>query len=164
MSDTSPREKLGWMSRRLRLRVLGTSLLLAFLCYAFFTWVLWPVKVTGDSMMPNYHNDSRHFINKLAYWSGKPRRGEVIGLRAGGGEIYIKRVVGLPGERVSFEDGRILINGQLLEEPYIDSKIPWTELEPVTLGPDDYYVIGDNRATSVLGPVPFDRFIGRVLF
>ena len=164
MSDTSSREKLSWSSPRLRFRVLGTSLLLAFLCYAFFTWVLWPVKVTGDSMMPNYRNGSRHFINKLAYWSGQPQRGDVIGLRAGDNEIYIKRVVGLPGERVSFQDGRVLINDQLLEESYIDSKIPWAELSPVTLGPDDYYVIGDNRATSVLGPVPFDRIIGQVVF
>lgn len=164
MSDTSSPEKLGWSSPRLRLKVLGTSLLLAFLCYGFFTWALWPVKVTGDSMMPNYHNGSRHFINKLAYWSGRPRRGDVIGLRAGDNDVYIKRVVGLPGERVSFRDGRVLINDQVLQEPYIDSKIPWTELPAVTLAPDEYYVIGDNRATSVLGPVSFDRVIGQVVF
>ena len=147
----------------MRLKVLGTALLLAFLCYAFFTWVLWPVKVTGDSMLPNFLNGSRHFIFKLAYSSGRPRRGDVIGMYFTNGDVYIKRIVGLPGEEVSFVDGGVAINGQPLREPYLRSKVPW-ELNPVTLREGDYFVMGDNRATSWLGFVSLDRIIGKVVY
>ena len=163
MDEAVAPEKLGWRSRRLRLKVLGTALALAFVCYAFFTWVLWPVKVTGDSMLPNYFNDSRHFIYKLAYWSGKPRRGDVVGMYFTNGDVYIKRIIGLPGEEISFDDGVVAINGKPLQERYVRSKVPW-ELNPVKLGEDDYFVMGDNRATSWLGSVPLPRIIGKVVY
>lgn len=163
MDEGSVTEKLSWRSRRLRLKVLGTALLLAFLCYAFFTWVFWPVKVTGDSMLPNFLNGSRHFIFKLAYWSGQPRRGDVIGMYFTNGDVYIKRIIGLPGEEISFVDGGVAINGKPLREPYLRSKVPW-ELNSVTLGEDDYFVMGDNRATSWLGLVSLPRIIGKVVY
>ena len=163
MDEVLVTEKLGWRSRRLRLKVLGTALSLAFLCYAFFTWVLWPVKVTGDSMLPNFMNGSRHFIFKLSYWSGQPRRGDVIGMYFTNGDVYIKRVIGLPGEEISFVDGGVAINGKPLREPYLRSKVPW-ELNSVTMGAGDYFVMGDNRATSWLGLVSLERIIGKVVY
>ena len=163
MSEFADAEKLGVRSRRLRLKVLGTALLLAFFCYVFFTWVLWPVKVAGDSMLPNFLNGSRHFIFKLAYSSAPPRRGDVIGMYFTTGDVYIKRIVGLPGEEVSFVDGGVAINGKPLREPYLRSKVPW-ELNSVTLGEGDYFVMGDNRATSWLGLVSLERIIGKVVY
>ena len=142
-----------------------TAFLGAFAIYCFFTWVLWPVKVSGESMLPNYQDGSRHFINKLAYWSAEPQRGDVVGLRAPNGEIYLKRIIGLPGERLTFEGGRIQINGDPLEEPYIENRIPPKLTPPrLKLGPDEYWVIGDNRATSVRGPVPREVIIGKLAF
>lgn len=163
MNDAAPEPKLTWKSPRLRAKVLLTALLLAFVTYGFFTWVLWPVKVSGESMMPNYRDGSRHFINKLAYRSAKPQRGDVVGLRASNGDIYIKRVIGLPGESLTFEDGTVQINGQPLQEPYIERRIS-SDIDPVTLGTNEYWVIGDNRPTSVRLPVSADQIVGKVVF
>jgi len=164
MSNNSNMTKLTWTSPRLRLKVLAGAFLLAFVCYAFFTWVLWPVKVLGDSMLPNYHDGELHFVNKLAYRHEGPRRLDVVGLYAPNGDVYIKRVLGLPGETVAFQDGGIVINGRKLEENYVDTRIPPRVGEEGKLGPDEYFVIGDNRATSVLGTVPVKKIIGKVVF
>lgn len=114
-------------------------------------------------MLPNYQNGSRQFINKLAYWSAKPQRGDVVAVQALNGETYLKRIIGLPGETLTFDDGVVSINGELLKEPYVQTKVPWEE-KPATLGPNDYYVMGDNRAVSVLGAIPFERIVGKVVF
>ena len=164
MPDESTPTKLTWSSPKLRLKVFFSAFLIAFLCYGFFTWVLWPVKVLGDSMLPNYHNGERHFINKLAYRTAGPQRGEVIGLYAPNGDVYIKRVLGLPGESVTFTNGGVAINGRMLAEPYVDTTIPDGRGQDGKLGPEEYFVIGDNRATSVLGAVPARDIIGKVVF
>ena len=167
MPDAPPPTKLTWTSPILRMKVLFIAFVVAFVCYGFFTWVLWPVQVLGDSMLPNYHSGERHFVNKLAYRGAPPQRGDVIALHAPGGEVYLKRVVGLPGETVTFTNGGIAIGGRRLEEPYVDTKItPREEDLPKLgrLGPGDFYVIGDNRATSVRGQVPQKAIIGKVAF
>ncbi len=167
MPDAPILTKLTWTSPKLRMRVLFSAFLLAFTCYGFFTWVLWPVQVLGDSMLPNYHSGERHFVNKLAYRSAKPQRGDVVALYAPNGDVYLKRVLGLPGETVSFTNGGLAIDGRELKEPYVDTKIiPREEREDEEgkLGPADYYVIGDNRATSVRGKVPKQDIIGKVVF
>jgi signal peptidase I len=64
----------------------------------------------------------------------------------GAGEDYIKRIIGLPGERVEIRDGAVWINGYRLDEPYLNSGIPYTGAW--SLGPDEYFVLGDNRANS----------------
>jgi signal peptidase I len=166
VSNVAPSsENLTWRSPKLRLRVLVTAFGAAFAIYCFFTWVLWPVKVSGESMMPNFRDGSRHFINKLAYISSDPQRGDVVGLRAPEGEVYLKRVIGLPGERLTFDFGQIQVNGIPLPEPYIDRPIP-PKLMPANLklGTNEYWVIGDNRMTSVRGPVPREVIIGKLVF
>lgn len=155
--------ELKWHTPRIRSRVLLTTLLLATICYSFFHWVLWPVKVVGDSMLPNFQNGRRYFINKLAYSSARPHRGDVIALRRPDGDIYIKRIVGLPGEHLDFEDGYVFINGKYFEEPYVSGPIPW-QMHRWDVGPGEYFVIGDNRATSVFGTVAASDIIGRVVF
>lgn len=167
MPDAPTPTKLTWTSPILRMKVLFVAFLVAFVCYGFFTWVLWPVQVLGDSMLPNYHSGERHFVNKLAYRAGPPQRGDVIALHAPGGEVYLKRVVGLPGETVTFTNGGIAIGGRMLEEPYVDTKIIPREDDKSKLGKlsrDDFYVIGDNRATSVRGQVSKAQIIGKVAF
>lgn len=157
------RAKLNQFVPAQRRKGLFTALAITFVCYAIFQSVLWPVKVLGESMLPTYDDGTRHYVNRLAYWSEKPRRGDVVTLRIRDGEIFIKRVVGLPGERVEFKGGRIVINGQLLREQYTGTTIPW-KMDAVELGADDYFVIGDNRTVSLLGAVPEDRIIGKVVF
>ena len=165
VNDSAPAPKLTWKSPYVRYKVLLTALAGAFAIYGFFTWILWPVKVAGESMMPNYRNGSRHFINKLAYWSAQPQRGDVVGLLAPNGDIYLKRVIGLPGEHLTFDDKGIYINGRVLLEPYIDQNIPTNQMPAsITLSRNEYWVIGDNRATSVRGPISRDHIIGKLAF
>jgi len=165
-----------FVRRVVRRRVLCGALFLCFASFAFSHWVLWPVKVAGDSMTPNYEDGQPNFINKLAYFSEAPQRGDVVGVRAGGlkqvtllreeapkrgdvvgvrvndGEFLLKRVIGLPGEKIEFKRGTIIVNGRPLAEPYIRKPLLWA-LPPVQLGPEDYFVMGDNRTTSMLGAV-----------
>lgn len=147
----------------LRFKVLFAAMLLAFVVYGIFNWVLWPVRIMGDSMLPSYQTGERHFINKLAYFSDKPQRGDVVGLRVSNGDIYIKRIIGLPGEEISFTNGAVFINGRALKEAYINTRVPWVN-PPAKLGPDTYYVMGDNRAVSVLGPIHSHLIIGKVVY
>ena len=164
MPDELSPGKLSWNSPKVRLKVLFSAFVIAFLCYGFFTWVLWPVQVLGDSMLPNYRSGERHFVNKLAYRVDNPQRGDVVALYAPNGDVYLKRVLGLPGEMVTFTNGGIAIDGRELKEPYVNTQIMPRENEEGALGPDDYYVIGDNRATSVRGKVPKSDIIGKVVF
>lgn len=165
MNGGNDEERLTWRTPLVRLKVLISALLIAFVCYGFFTWILWPVKVAGQSMMPNYHDGSRHFINKLAYVSAAPQRGDVVGVRTPDGDVYIKRIVGLPGEKVHFEQGRIVINGKPLSEPYVETRIPRRFEDPsAQLGTDEYFVIGDNRATSIYRPAHRRDIIGKVVY
>ena len=147
--------------------MLFTALLIAFVIYGLLQWVLWPVQILGDSMLPNYHAGERHFINKLAYLTDKPQRGDVVGVRVSHEDTYIKRVIGLPGEEISFTNGVVFINGVLLSERYVETRVPedfGMEGNAIPLGPDTYYVMGDNRAVSVLGKVRIDKIIGKVAF
>ena len=119
---------------------------LVVVCFVVFKFVLVPVYVDGGSMLPTYKENGVNFVNRLAYLFHEPRRGDVvaIGLQAGQHVMYLKRIVGLPGEAVAFHRGRLFINGKLLDEPYVKLSCDW-EHEPEQVGPDQYYVVGDNR-------------------
>jgi len=143
--------------------VLFAALSICLISFAVSRWVLWPVQVSGDSMTPTYQNGQPNFINKLAYLSRGPQRGDVVGVRVGRGDCYFKRIIGLPGEKISFHRGTVLVNGQPLVEPYIEHPLLWI-LPPVQLGPDDYFVMGDNRTASMLGAVARHSIVGKAMF
>ena len=121
----------------------------------------------------------RHFLGWAAGRSGlirpvrrEPQRGDVVGLRmitnanAGRHEMLLKRVVGLPGESVSFTGGHVCVDGAVQDEAYLKSFSDW-EVPPVTLGPDEYYLVGDNRSMRpdehAHGIAKRAQIIGRVL-
>ncbi len=142
--------------------VLCVGLLICIVTFAVFRWVWFPVKIEGDSMVPNYDDGQPTYINRLAYLSDSPRRGDVVGFRVGE-EFYIKRVIGLPGERLEFHRDIIVVNGKPIEEHYPVRPLLW-RLAPVQLGANDYFVMGDNRTTSMLGAVPRERIIGKAIY
>ena len=75
-------------------------------------------------MLPTYHDGQINFLNRLAYLRHEPQRGDVVGIRYSGDSILLlKRIVGLPGEEVSFDEGKLFINGKPLEEPYVKSPL-----------------------------------------
>jgi signal peptidase I len=150
----------GQNPRRTAVRVL----VLAAVSFITFRWVLIPIRTEGGSMLPTYAPDRLHFVNRLSYGANGPGRGDVVAIRmAGPHVVYIKRVVGLPGERVAIAGGQVQINGTPLSEPYVLHRRSW-ELEEVTLGPREYFVIGDNRGISDFGRAPADKILGKVVF
>jgi signal peptidase I len=140
--------------------------LLVVACVVLFKGVLIPVRVTGKSMEPTYRDGRVNFINRLAYRRAEPRRGDVVALQAEDSHlILLKRIVGLPGERIGVRRGRIFINGQILEEKYMDRfrSVPFATGE-IVLGEHEYFAIGDNRRVSVFGVVERRDIVGKVLF
>jgi signal peptidase I len=119
-------------------------------------------------MLPTYRSNELNLVNRLSYASSSPARGDVVAIRlAGPSLVYVKRIVGLPGERVSIVRGVIHINGVPLDEPYVSDRRPWDRPE-VTLGAREYFVVGDNRGMSQgfhkFGAVDRDRILGKVIF
>jgi signal peptidase I len=148
-----------WQVRR---EILYASLTLCLLSFAVSRWVLSPVKISGESMLPNYTDGQPNFINRLAYVSAPPQRGDVVGLKVGE-EFYLKRVIGLPGEKIEFKRDTVIVNGRPLEEHYQVRPLLW-RLPQVKLGANEYFVMGDNRTQSMLGAVRRENIIGKALF
>jgi signal peptidase I len=138
--------------------------------------------ISGPSMEPGILNDQNAFVNKLAYLFGNPQRGDVIIFHPptpyfpANSDPFIKRIIGLPGDTVVVTKDTVSVNGVLLKEPYIASAdnctihYPDTKCAPqtTTLGPNQYWVMGDNRPVSddsrVWGPLNRQNIIGKASF
>jgi signal peptidase I len=113
-------------------------------------------------------NRAINLINQMAYVWHEPQRGDVVAVRAWAGKhmMLMKRIIGLPGETVTFNNGRVFIDGKLLNEPYEKWPCNWT-LPPVQLGPHEYFIVGDNRTMRwqdhYFGKVDRDRIVGKML-
>jgi signal peptidase I len=112
--------------------------------------------VDGISMLPTCPDKSVYWVNRLAYLLREPQRDDVVAIRfvpADGAisrlepphVMLLKRIIGLPGETVAFVHGQVLINGEVLDESYQKNGCDWN-CAPVTLGPGQYYAVGDNRS------------------
>lgn len=130
-------------------------------------FVLLPVRIKGPSMLPTYAENGVNFVNRLAYVSHEPQRGDVVTIRYSGTSVMLmKRVIGLPGETIAFHAGRVSINGIPLDEPYIKYPTDW-EIPPVTLAAEKYFVVGDNRSMPqnlhTFGETERQRIVGKIL-
>jgi signal peptidase I len=134
---------LGMWARDLAISVVIAGLTIVFLYQ--------PVKVEGTSMMPELADQERIFINKFVYRFEDIQRGDVVVFwyPLDSSKSYIKRVIGLPGEVVRITNGRVYINGQPLNEPYIlPDYLDHQSYTSVPVGPDHFYVLGDHRNSS----------------
>jgi signal peptidase I len=148
-------------------RTLVRLLCLVTISLVLFRFILIPIRVSGFSMMPTYSDGKINVINHLAYRFTKPKRGDVIAFRAfPENVVLLKRIVGLPGERVRVERGRVFINGRKLDEPYpLKTKSDHLPTQPeIKLDQGQYFVMGDNRDITVYGPVLERMILGKVLF
>jgi signal peptidase I len=124
-------------------------------------------RVEGQSMEPNLHTDQRLVVEKVSYRFHGPQRFDVVVLRlpGQGDELLIKRVIGLPGETVEFRDGSVYINGNKLDEPFLEDNTRPGRQSQVVVPPLHVYVMGDNRDHSndsrSFGPVPIENIVGR---
>jgi signal peptidase I len=129
-----------------------------------FRFLLVPIKVTGQSMEPTYVDGRINFVNQLAYSGHTPQRGDVVAVhRKDQNLTFLKRIVGMPGERVAMKHGRIFINGTALAEPYVKLHGKFDDPEKL-LDEDFYFVIGDNRQVSNFGAVHIRHIMGKVLY
>ena len=136
-------------------------------CVVTFKFILLPIRIQGISMLPTYRSGKVNFINRLAYLHREPQRGDIVSVRlAGPSVMFMKRIIALPGESVSFHDGRVFINSQPLAEPYLRTPCDWTHA-PIICGPTQFYVVGDNRTmpfeAHTQGRAERDRIVGRLL-
>ena len=123
-------------------------------------------------MLPTYREGGVNFVNRLAYVRSAPKRGDVVAIRLSNPSLlppsimFLKRIVGLPGETVEFHAGHVFINGSPIDEPYITGHWDW-ERPPVRLDPDQYYVVGDNRSMPEIyheeGRTRRDHIVGKIL-
>lgn len=126
--------------------------------------------VRGASMEGSYRTGDLVVIEKLSYLWENPKRGDVVGIYFPTYEQrrIIKRIVGLPKEKIEIKNGQVLINEVLLDEPYLSTGIKTIPDMVYTLRSDEYFVLGDNRERSsdsrVFGPLPKSSIIGKKLF
>lgn len=137
------------------------------LAWGVFGYVLRPMRVAGISMEPAYKLNRVNFINRWSYRSKEPQRGDVVAVRmAGESVLFLKRIIGLPGERIRFQRGQVYVNDEPLEESYVKYRAPWNEAE-IELGSDEYFLVGDNRGMASRdhdhGAVRRSKIVGKVL-
>jgi signal peptidase I len=130
-----------------------------------------PVKVEGTSMLPGLQDQERIFINKFVYRFESVARGDVVVFRypRDPAKSYIKRVVGVPGDHIRIEHGRVYVNGRRLTEDYVPRDFVDPHSYPEMVVPDhSYYVLGDHRSMSndsrEFGPVDESYIYGKAVF
>ncbi len=145
------------------LQVVLPALLLALTVHLFLAQA---TVVFGQSMEPNLSAHQRLIIDKISYRFRPPQRDDIVVLKIPSmDELLVKRIVALPGEKVAIQNGTVYINDLPLPEPFLDDHSNQS-MEPIILGPLDYFVLGDNRGNSndsrVFGPIKRDYILGRV--
>lgn len=158
-------------------KAIGIAILFA---WGVRVFILTPIVVDGASMMPTFENGDKVVVNKIGPRLTEYKRFDVIVFEAKEDTNYIKRIIGIPGDRIAYENDELLINGEKYEEPYLD------EYKKALLGNDTlthdftldqnlgeiavpeghYFVLGDNRHNSIdsrdpsVGFVPMDKLLG----
>ena len=142
----APSRTAGWGKA---VRELIETLALTLVIFLLVRFAAPNFRIEGFSMEPNFHDGQYLFVNRIVYMLHPPERGDVIVLipPTSTSRDYIKRVIGLPGERVEILPGRVLIDGQELKEPYPLNPGTYS-FGPVTVGSGEYFVLGDNRDNS----------------
>jgi signal peptidase I len=130
-----------------------------------------PVKVEGTSMMPSLEDQERIFVNKFVYRLEPIERGDIVVFRypRDPSKSYIKRVIGMAGDRIRIEGGQVYVNDEPLEEGYVPPAYTDARSYPeTTVPPEDYFVLGDHRSMSNdsrdFGPVNQSFIYGKAVF
>ena len=153
------------------LRELAEVVVLAIILYFGISFAVQTVHVEGLSMFATLDDNDYLIADKIDYRLHPPQRGDIVILRppTNNAVDFIKRVIALPGESLLIRDGDVYINGHRLIEPYLPES--WTvdnNYGPKTIGPNQYFVMGDNRNRSqdsrVFGPITRDRIDGKAWF
>jgi signal peptidase I len=148
------------------LRELIETLILTLVIFILIRFAVQNFRIEGYSMEPNFHDGQFLIVNKLIYMLRPPERGDVIVFIPPNNTTrdFIKRVIGLPGDRVEIANGKVYVNGEMLDEPYPLNHGTYSA-SPVTVPPEEYFVLGDNRNNSSdshsWGTVSAKKIIGK---
>lgn len=149
------------------------------LVYVIPVFVLRPETVTGDSMVPTLKDGDRGLTNIFASLAFGVHRFDVVAVvEPKSGDQWVKRVIGLPGETISYQNGVLYIDGQTVEEPFLDDQYIQgagftratfsRDVSEITLADDEYFLVGDNRQVSYdsrsVGPFKRSDIIGKHLY
>ena len=151
------------------LREVAETIILAAFLFLVINGLTARVRVDGPSMEPSYYNLDRIVVSRISYFLGDIQRGDVIVFPAplSPDEDYIKRIIGLSGDRIRVEGGYVYVNGVAIDEPYIKSP-PLTTMTEVIVPEGSVFVMGDNRNVSSdsrsWGPLPTEDIIGKAVF
>ncbi|MGC1484048.1 MAG: signal peptidase I [Candidatus Acidiferrum sp.] len=170
--ETSAPAPLPAHSLRNEIRVWTRDLLIAIgLALVIIVFLYQPVKVEGTSMAPLLSDQERIFINKFVYRFEPIERGDVVVFwyPLDRSKSFIKRIVGLPGEKVEIHQGIVYVNGRAIQEPYVPAQYEdMSDFGPMRVPRNSYFVMGDHRISSndsrVFGPVASKYIYGRAVF
>ena len=155
-----------WRGLGSALRELIETLILTLVIFLVIRFAVQNFRIEGYSMEPNFHDGQFLLVNKIVYMLHAPERGDVIVFvpPTSSSRDFIKRVIGLPGDRVEVINGKVYINGEMLDEPYPLNPASYSA-GAVTVPPDEYFVLGDNRNNSSdshsWGTVSVKKIIGK---
>ncbi len=147
-------------------RELVETVLLTLVIFFMIRFAIENYRIEGYSMEPNFHDGQFLLVNKLNYLFGDPERGDVVIFKypLNPKKNFIKRVIGLPGEKVEIRAGKIFVNGVRVPEPYPYNFADY-DYGPVVVGPHEFFVLGDNRPESsdshAWGMLPRNDLIGK---
>lgn len=159
------------------LREILETLILIALVYTLVNLASVRFYIEGPSMQPNFWAGQFLIVSRVHYLLGEPQRGDIVVFDPPGDDdlpddpLLIKRLIGLPGEHVEVRDGQVFINGEFINEPYlneVNSPVRCSGRQcDVVLGADEYFLLGDNRNNSrdsrVFGPVERHRIVGEAI-
>lgn len=153
------------------------TVVLAFAIFLIvYLFLVQPHQVRGESMYPNFDDKEYLLTNKLSYRFGQPARGDIVIFAAPPEptEDYIKRIIGLPKDKVDIRENKVYVNGEPLKEDYLPQGVVTSpgpfmpEGKEITVGDNEYIVFGDNRSNSSdsrrWGPVKREKIVGRAWF
>ena len=156
--------------------ILETIVFVGSLFIVIYLFIMQPNQVRGASMEPSFYTGDYIFTSKITYKFREPNRGDVVVFHSPkNADIeFIKRIIGLPGDKIVIRNSEVYVNDTLIDEPYIAAKTPlWDggyikEDEPLIVPSGQIFVMGDNRPRSSdsreFGPVPISSIIGQVFF
>jgi len=176
------KEKVG---SSLIIDILQSVVIAFFICIVVYLFIATPNQVDGPSMQENFQDDDLLLTNRLVQWFSGTSIGETLGLEYQRGDVivfqqegkppYIKRIIGLAGDKVSVQNGYVYLNNQRLEETYLDPSLRTrggtylAEGEEITVPEETFFVMGDNRNNSSdsrdirVGVVKRENMIGKVI-
>ncbi len=124
--------------------------------------VVMPLRVGGTSMQPTFESSEWLVADRLSYRFSEPMIGDVVAIRTHEENVTIlKRIIAGPGDSVVMEGGRLSVNGSWIDEPYAALSDGWS-MPGVSMGANEYWVVGDNRSVSAFGKVHRGHIIGKV--